>query len=150
MIVVSNTSPLVVLSNIGELDLLKFLFERIIIPRGVAEEFGEVTPEWIEVRDVQNRIVVDLLKEKLHTGEAEAIALAVELKADLMIIDDKSARNTASSLGLRVIGTVGLILLGKKRGYYAEIKPVVNNLLKKGFRLSKEVVEQILKDAGEL
>ena len=67
-----------------------------------------------------------------------------------MIIDDKSARNTAPSLRLKVIGTVGLILLGKKRGYYKEIKQEVDNLLKRGFRLSKDVVEQILKDAGEL
>jgi len=71
---------------------------------------------------VQNRIVVDLLRERLHKGEAEAIALAIELNADLVIIDDKSARNTASSLGLKVIGTVGLILLEEKRGYYKEIK----------------------------
>jgi len=94
VIVVSNTSPLIALSNIGELDLLRFLFERIIIPRGVAEEFGETLPDWIEVRDVQNRIVVDLMRERLHKGEAEAIALAIELNADLVIIDDKSARNS--------------------------------------------------------
>jgi len=97
VIVVPNTSPLIALSNIGELDLLRFLFERIIIPRGVAEEFGETLPDWIEVRDVQNRIVVDLMRERLHKGEAEAIALAIELNADLVIIDDKSARESIFS-----------------------------------------------------
>ncbi len=148
--VVSNTSPLIVLSNTGELDLLRFLFGRIAIPRGVAEEFGEQLPEWIEVKDVQNQVVVSLLREKLHKGESEAIALAVELNAELVIIDDKTARNTASYLGLNVIGTAGLILLGKKKGYYKEIKPVVDNLTKKGFRLSNDVMEQILKEAGEL
>lgn len=150
MVVVSNTSPLIVLSNTGELDLLRFLFGRIAIPRGVAEEFGEQLPEWIEVKDVQNQVVVSLLREKLHKGESEAIALAVELNAELVIIDDKTARNTASYLGLNVIGTAGLILLGKKKGYYKEIKPVVDNLTKKGFRLSNDVMEQILKEAGEL
>jgi len=149
-VVVSNTSPLIVLSNTGELDLLRFLFGRIAIPRGVAEEFGEQLPEWIEVKDVQNQVVVSLLREKLHKGESEAIALAVELNAELVIIDDKTARNTASYLGLNVIGTAGLILLGKKKGYYKEIKPVVDNLTKKGFRLSNDVMEQILKEAGEL
>ncbi|ALM76368.1 DUF3368 domain-containing protein [Thermococcus barophilus] len=150
MVVVSNTSPLIVLSNMGQLDLLKFLFGRIIVPRGVAEEFGEPLPEWVEVKDVQNRIVVKLLQEKLHKGESEAIALAIELNADLVIIDDKAARNTASSLGLKVIGTAGLILLGKKKGYYREIGPVIESLMGRGFRLSRDVVEQILREAGEL
>ncbi|AIY90151.1 hypothetical protein GACE_1107 [Geoglobus acetivorans] len=67
-----------------------------------------------------------------------------------MIIDDKAARSTALSPGLKVVGTVGLILLAKKKGYYTKIKPVVEKLVKKGFRLSDELVEQILKEAGEL
>lgn len=150
MIVVSNTSPLIVLSNIGEFEILHRLFNKIIIPEGVAEEFGDSVPEWIEIRGVKNRILVDLLREKLHRGEAETIALAIELDADLVIIDDKAARNTAQSLGLRVTGTVGLILLAKRRGYYDEIKPVIEKLVKKGFRLSKEIIENILREAGEL
>jgi len=102
------------------------------------------------IKDVQSKVVVSLLQEKLHRGESEAIALAIELNADLVIIDDKVARNIASSLGLKVIGTVGLILLGKKRGHYREIGPVIEDLIKRGFRLSKDVAEQILKEAGEL
>ena len=150
MIVVSNTSPLIVLSNIGEFEILHHLFDRVVIPEGVAEEFGDPVPEWIEVRGVKNRVLVDLLREKLHKGEAEVIALAIELNAGLAIIDDKAARNTAQSLGLKVIGTVGLILLAKRKGHYNEVGPVIEKLVKRGFRLSKELVELILKEAGEL
>ena len=69
MIGVSNTSPLIVRSNIGEVEILHRLFNKIIIPEGVAEEFGESVPEWIEIRGVKNRILVDLLREKLHRGD---------------------------------------------------------------------------------
>lgn len=88
MVVVSNTSPLIVLSNIGEFELLHFLFGRVTIPKSVAEEFGDPIPEWIEVREVKNKILLNLLRERLHKGEAEAIALAIELEAELVIIDD--------------------------------------------------------------
>ncbi|MFO7966314.1 MAG: DUF3368 domain-containing protein [Archaeoglobaceae archaeon] len=150
MIAVSNTSPLIALSNIKELGLFNFLFEKVIIPVAVSEEFAEKLPEWLEVKEVQNEFSVDLLREKLQKGESEAIALAHELKSDLVIIDDKQARRLASYLGLNVVGTVGLIFLAKKKGYYKEIGWVIEKLVEKGFRLDKQLVDRVLKEAGEL
>ena len=149
MKIISNISPLIALSNIGELEVLRFLFGKIIIPKAVHEEYRKPLPEWMEVKEVKNKILVRLLGEKLHKGEAETIALALEENADLVIIDDKKARVEAKKLGLRIIGTAGILLLAKRRGYYKEIKPLINKLLEKGFRLSEEVVEKILKEAGE-
>ena len=148
-VVVSDTSPLIVLSNIGEIEILKKLFRKIIIPKAVYEEFGKYY-DWIEIMEVKNKVAVKILNKSLHKGESEAIILSIELNADLLIVDDKDARKVASDLGLNIIGTVGILLLAKKKGYYKEIKPIIDKLLEKGFRLSKDVVEYVLKEADEL
>jgi predicted nucleic acid-binding protein len=86
---------------------------------------------------------------RLGPGEREAIALAVELGADEIILDDLSARRMATSLGIPVIGTLGLLLRAKKRGLIREVRPLVEALQSQGFRISERVLSGILAAAGE-
>ncbi len=150
MRVVSNTSPLIGLSNIGKLKILHDVFGEVVVPPAVQREFGEELPEWITVKAPENKPLVQALLESLGDGESEAIALAIELNADFLILDDLKARKIARKLGLRVIGTAGLLLLAKKRGVINEVKPLLMELMEKGFRISNEVIEIILKSAGEM
>ncbi|MFA4646625.1 DUF3368 domain-containing protein [Pyrococcus kukulkanii] len=149
MIVVSNTSPLIGLSNIRHLDILRKLFEEIIIPPAVAEEFGEKLPSWVIVRPVSDEKFVKVLSYSLGKGEAEAIALALELNADIIILDDLKARKFAEDLGLNIIGTAGVILLAKKRGIIKQVFPVLKELREKGFWISDAIIRRIMKSAGE-
>lgn len=150
MKVVSNTSPLIGLSNIGQLEILRDVFGEVVVPPAVGREFGEELPEWITVKAPENRLLIQVLLESLGDGESEAIALAIELNADFLILDDLKARKIARKLGVRVIGTAGLLLLAKRRGVIKEVKPPLMELVEKGFRISNEVVDVILKSAGEM
>jgi len=147
--IVSNTSPLIGLSNIGKLEILHEVFGKVFIPPAVRREFGEELPGWIEVTSPKNQPLVSALSKLLGAGESEAIALAIELGADFLILDDLKARKIARELGINVIGTAGVLLLAKKRGVVEEVEALLMALVDRSFRISSEVVEVILKAAGE-
>jgi predicted nucleic acid-binding protein len=154
--VVSNTGPLIALATIGQFDLLRKLFGEILIPPAVrAEILDENTvnavtaADWIIVRTAQDEIAVQLLKGELDAGEGEAIVLARELNADLLLIDDRSARRKASAIELSTIGTLGVLLLAKKRKLIPILGPLVDDLRRAGFHMSDELYEQVLDSAGE-
>ncbi len=147
MKIVVDTSALIALSNISKLDLLRALFASVTVPRAVAEEYGEPLPGWIRVVDVKNEQLVRALLEVLHRGEAEAIALAIETSADMVILDDKKARATARRLGLKVIGTIGILVLAKKRNLINNIEAEIIRLLETSFYISRGVVSKALEEA---
>lgn len=147
MKVVVDTSVLIALSCIGKLDLLRNLFTLILAPRAVAEEYGEPLPGWIKVLDVKNKQLVRALLEYLHRGEAEAITLAIETDANIVILDDKKARSIARRLGLKMIGTVGILVLAKKQKLIDDIEAEINHLLQKSFYLSQDVTTKALEIA---
>ncbi|WP_258083772.1 DUF3368 domain-containing protein [Thermococcus thermotolerans] len=149
MIVVSNTSPLIGLSNIGKLEILRELFGEVFVPPAVVREFGETLPEWVVVKHPGDRPLVTALSKLLGDDESEAMALALELGADFLILDDLKARKIAKELGINVIGTAGILLLAKKRGVVEEVKPLLRELVEKGFRIADSVIEVILRAAGE-
>lgn len=149
MIVVSNTSPIIGLSNIGKLEVLRWVFGEILVPPAVAREFGEALPEWIRIKSPEDKPLVGALSKLLGRGGSEAISLAIELKANFLILDDLKARKIAEELGVEVIGTAGVLLLAKRRGVVNEVKPLLAELVGKGFRISDSVIEVILKAAGE-
>ncbi len=93
--------------------------------------------------------LVALLEEFIDTGEAEAIVLALELKADLLLVDDRDARNLAKKLGLQLMGTLGVIALAKYRGLIPKAKPIINQLIESGFWISRRVLEEFLKELNE-
>lgn len=161
MIVVSNTSPLMNLAAIGQLGLLERLFEKVLIPEAVLQELSVVGLEqfgtkeirklpWIETRSVTNRTLVDYLLLELDKGEAEAIALATEMRADLLLLDERLARRAASRLGLRFTGLLGLLVEAKHRGFIVAVKPALDALTTKaGFWVSRDLYARALQAAGE-
>jgi hypothetical protein len=161
MIVVSNTSPLVNLATIGQLDLLWQLYGKIIIPQAVYDEIvvvgagqpGEVevkTFDWIEIQQATDRILVTSLELELDTGEAEAIALAIALKADLLLLDERKGRLVASHLRLKFIGLLGVLIEAKHKGLIVGVKPIMDDLIRKaGFWISPQLYKHVLQVVGE-
>jgi len=103
----------------------------------------------VDVIAVQNRELLYTYAEKVDIGEASAMALASEIKADLLIIDDGEGRKFAKTLQLNIIGTVGVILNAKLHGIITEAKPYLIRIQQTNFRISDWLIGQILKDAGE-
>ena len=149
MIVVSNTSPIVALDFLGHLDLLKALFGQVLIPSAVRQELqSRDVPSWISVHPVRDPNP-DLKLEELDRGEREAIALAVELGAQLTLLDDLSARRHAGRLGLAKVGTIGLLLRAKQEKPIENLGPEIERLAKLPFHLCPDLVKRALLEAGE-
>ncbi len=144
---VVDTSVLIALSSIDRLDILERLFTNVLVSRAVAEEYGEPLPEWIRVYDVKNKQLVQVLLETIHRGEAETIALAIEANADTAVLDDKKARNIARKLGLKIIGTIGILILAKKQNLINNIEAEINKLIETSFYLSQDVIKRALEEA---
>ncbi|BCG62530.1 MAG: toxin [Methyloprofundus sp.] len=120
MKVVSNTSPLIFLSNVGSLDLLLSCFDKIYIPNTVKQELGNIDlPKTIEVQSISEAGKASVAKQHgaLHLGELEAIQLASEINADLVLLDDLLARKRATKLNIDVMGTLGLFILSARKKY---------------------------------
>lgn len=115
-VVVSDTSCFITLANIGELELLQKLYQTVCTTQVVAEEFGEELPSWVEIISPADRQKQQMLEFQIDKGEASAIALALEISAELIILDDYKARLTAEKLGLDITGTLGIIIRAKKNG----------------------------------
>lgn len=160
--IVSNSSPLMNLSAIKKLDLLKKLYKEILIPQAVWDEVvekGKGQPgaedvkkaSWIKKEMVSNISLVETLTLNLDRGEAEAIALAKEKNAELLLIDERLARNVAKHLGLTYIGLLGILREAKSNGLIRNVKKYMD-LLKtvSGFWISEDVYKEILKMEGEL
>ena len=160
MIVVVNSSPLIALSRIKKLTLLKTLFNEIQIPSAVYEEVviqgrgrcgtNEIeSAKWIKTKEIKNKSHVNYLLETLDEGEAEVLILAEELNADWAIIDEPKARISAVLIGLKVIGTVGIILLAKELCVIKNVKHILDSLRKNNFRISDNICKWALHEAGE-
>jgi predicted nucleic acid-binding protein len=144
---IADSTCLIGLERIGKLDLLKFLFEPILIPPKVQEEFG-ITVEWLNVQTPSNQMLVNALKFVVDEGEAEAIALALE-KDWRLIVDDRKARTWAKRLGIKVIGTAGILVRAKRAGLVPSVKPLLESLKQTGFHLSPDLVTEVLRLVGE-
>jgi predicted nucleic acid-binding protein len=161
MIVVSSTSPIVNLAVIGQLDLLRQLYGKVILPQSVYDEIaiaGEGQPgavevssfEWIEIGHVTDQLLLASLRLELDEGEAEAIILALETRADLLLLDERKGRAIAARLGLQFVGLLGVLLEAKQAGLIPAVKPLVDDLIAKaGFWIGQELYEHLLRVAGE-
>lgn len=149
--IVSNSSCLIILDKLGKLELLEELYTKVVIPASVKNEVfkSKVKPYWIEVAEINQPIAPRILKKTLGAGESEAISLSLELNADLLIIDDLGARKVAQELGIKITGVVGILLTAKKMSLIPEIKGLLDDMLKHGFRISKTVYDEALKLAHE-
>jgi predicted nucleic acid-binding protein len=159
--VVSNSSPLISLTRIGKLGLLPQLYDEVYVPEEVWHEVviaGEGQPgvdqikeaAWIKRVPVKNRALVRALQRDLDAGESEAIALAVETEAELLIMDERLGRDTARIFELKYTGVVGVLIEAKRKGLIEEIRPVLDEMRTKGhFRISSALYARILQDEGE-
>ena len=109
-----------------------------------------VKANFICVERARNMRLVALLEEFVDTGEAEAIVLALERNADLLLVDDRDARNLAKKLGLQVMCTLGVIALAKYKGLVSKAKPIIDKLVESGFWISRRLLEEFLRELNEL
>lgn len=145
--IVSDSTCLIALERIGNVEILSALFRSIIIPPAVQREFGISVP-WLKVTQLVHPSIAATLKTIVDDGEAEAIALAREHNCR-MITDDRRARSVARQYGLDVVGTVGILVLAKQRGIVSSIRPLLTNLENVGFYFSTELREEVLHLAKE-
>lgn len=153
-----NASPWITLSICGQVHVLKELYNGVYMPAAVREEIlaGErkagvkelQESQWIKIETVSDEDKVGLIHE-LGRGESEVIILAKEMGIKEVLIDDRIARMHAKVQGFSVIGTLGLLLRAKKRGILSELKPSVKRIVSKGIWISDDIVERILREAGE-
>lgn len=156
MIVVSDASVLVNLDRIGRGRLLSEIFGRVAVPVAVAREarrsrpqWQETFPDWVEIRPVSDRVRVAQLAKNLDAGESEAIALALEMRADFLLIDESLGRTAAVRLGIRIMGLLGVLLVAKQRRLISAVGPEIDRLKEMGFWLAEDLVVRVLAQAGE-
>lgn len=161
MIVVSDASPLISLAAIQHHKLLHQLYAELLIPEAVHREVAAAGPhapgaadiaaaEWIRVRPVKDRELVEALALEVDPGEAAAIALAVETKAELLLVDERRGRRAAIRMGRRVTGVLGVLIEAKRAGHLPAIRPVLDALIMNaGFRVSSALYARVLQAAGE-
>ncbi len=156
-LIISNTSPLLYLYRIGEIDLLQRLYGHICVSRQVAQELAAgvdnvpsvASYDWIEVCDIPIPSALKMVPD-LGPGEAGAIALALESRQPvLLLIDDRLARQIAALHQIRFSGTAGVLMKGKERGCIKSVKPLLEKLVKSGFNLRKEHMNDICAIVGE-
>jgi predicted nucleic acid-binding protein len=148
-VIISDTSCLIILNKIGELDLLRQLYNTVTITQDILLEYGEQLPDWIEVQQANDQYRQQLLEMQIDKGEASAIALALETADNIVILDDWKARKLAERLGISVTGTLGVIIKAKNNGLIPSIKPYLDKIRETNFRISEELEQIALKEANE-
>lgn len=156
MIVVSDTSALSNLALIDHLWLLEAIYQTVIIPEVVANELAAAPNssismilqlDWIQTQPITNSQLADQLQQErgLDAGEANAIALALELQADDFLIDERLGRQEALRLGLPIIGILGILLIAEQRNLIPHVQPLMDALIKQaGFRVSPQLYQRVL------
>ena len=156
--VIPNTTPLISLLKVGKLHILRDLYGEIYIPYAVYNEveagrnkefYSDLLKiDWIKIENIKNPKSLSYFLD-LDKGEAEAIVLASEIEADLIILDENLGRFHAKHAGLKVTGTVGVLMKAKESGYIDALKPILLQLRRNGVWLSEEFIEEVLQIAKE-
>jgi predicted nucleic acid-binding protein len=163
MPIVSDTSPLLGLSAIGYLELLKEQFGEVFIPPAVLSELKVETnfrgtnaiqralsQGWLLSKEIQNKPLAKSLLLDLHSGEAEALTLTMDLGLDMLVMDERIGRERAKALGLKTVGILGVLLSAKKHGQIDSVNAAMQALRREmGFFISERLYQEILKQANE-
>lgn len=159
MVVISDTSIISNLLQIGHLNLLHVLFEEALIPPAVHKELNQMSGEvrfrlgdhpWLQVKPLSDYTLATQLQGQLDPGEAEAIALAQELSADVLLMDEAKGRKLARQYGIPITGLLGVLLAGKSQGHIASVTPLMDKLIHEAnFRIGKALYAMIQEEAGE-
>lgn len=159
MIVVSDSSPLIVLATVGELELLRELFGEVLVPGRVWDEVCQAdrlgtesiqNADWIRPIAVADDSYLMALRTEIDQGEAEAMVLAADLQADFLLLDERRARSLALGLGYEVIGVVGVLLRAKQSGLLVQVRPVLDLIrAETEFRIGARLYDDALRTADE-
>jgi uncharacterized protein len=163
MPIVSDTSPILALSAIGYLELLRDQFGEVFIPQAVLAELKVETDfrgtdaiqlafnnGWLKSKEIQNKPLAQSLSLELHKGEAEAITLAMDLGMDMIVMDERIGREHARALGLKTVGILGVLLNAKKHGKIDSVGSTMKALRREvGFFISERLYQEVLKQASE-
>ncbi len=142
--VIADASVLIILDKINQLDLLKGVYNSIYTTIEIFEEYGKPLPDWINVESTEDKKYQKVIETQVDLGEASAIALAINHKNSLLILDDLRARKLAKRLGLTFTGTLGVINKAKSIGLISKIRPLIEKLKLTDFRISDQVIESLL------
>jgi predicted nucleic acid-binding protein len=142
--IISDTSILIVFQKIDHLSLLNRVYGDIFITPEIAKEYGEALPPWIKIKKPTDIKYQYLLETQIDTGEASAIALATDFDDVLLLLDDLKARKLAIKLNYKVTGTLGIIHKAKQMLIIEAVKPLIDKLIKTNFRISDDIVKEIL------
>jgi predicted nucleic acid-binding protein len=153
MIVVSDTTALTTLFKAGLEHLLPGLFGKVRIPRAVAKEllqFHPALPTWCQIESAKESSMLDALRISVDAGEAEAIALALDLKADFVLLDDKKGRHQAEKLGLTCLALPAVMVVAKRQGLITSVSEAFATLAAKGrYGVAEATATVLLRSVGE-
>ncbi len=159
-VIVADSSPLIALARIRQLELLRELASSVLMPPAVLEEVTGARYDapgaaqiravsWIKVQEPDPSRVAPLAI-LVDRGEAEAIALAQGIEGSRLLLDDARARRIAERLEIPRVGTVGILRRAKRAGLISEIRSHLEALTANGIYLHQSLIEAVLSDAGEL
>ena len=141
---------MILLDKIGELTLLNRLFGQITITQEIADEFKNELPDWFKIENPTNKTYQKILEASLDKGEASAISYAIEQDDCLLIIDDFKGRKYAEQLGLKITGTLGVIIDAKLNGHIKSVKPLLDKIKRTDFRLTTDLERRTLEKSNEM
>ena len=153
MIVVSDTSVVTALLQLGQIEILRSLYGEVILPKAVQHELlrsHNSLPSFLVVQSAADREMVRSLEEILDRGESEAIAISLELSADALLMDELKGREEARARGLRVVGLLGVLVQARRAGLVPLLSPLLQQLRHEvGFYISDQLEADVLKVVGE-
>jgi len=158
---ISNATPLIAFARIDQLSLLQKVVGELVIPLAVAQEITAYQPSqrgsidlgklpWIQVRSLQSEQQVRLLLPTLDQGEAEVIALALEVNAERVLMDELTGRKVAESLNLKIVGSVGILIRAKQLEYIPAIHPYLQQMRQAGIYFSDRFINAVLRQVNEI
>jgi predicted nucleic acid-binding protein len=159
--IISNATPLIAFTRIAKLSLLQKVVGELVIPLAVAQEIRAYQPSqrgsidldklpWIQVRSLQSDQQVRLLLPTLDQGEAEVIALVLEVNASRVLMDELTGRKVAESLNLRIVGSVGILIRAKPLGHIPAIQPYLQQMRQAGIYFSDRFIDAVLRQVNEI
>lgn len=149
-LVITDTSCLISLAKLNQLPILNQLYNKVFITQIILEEYGEILPDWIIIKIVNNPNQQKVLETVLDKGEASAICLALEIGNVILALDDLRARKEAKKLGLSYTGTLGILFKAKQLGYISSLKIELAKLKANGFYISHEIENELLVKSNEI
>jgi predicted nucleic acid-binding protein len=155
LIVVSDTSPILNLATVDKLHLLRDLYAEMVVPPAVQRELSrngiQLDLTWTRVVAARDQREVVALREQLDPGEAEAIVVAAELEAELLLVDEKRGRRIAIDRGLEVTGLLGVLAEAKARGLIPQCQPILDDMIRvAGFWIGDDLRSHYLRGLNEL